>query len=273
VGAALVEPAEAERLGKRVQERVRTVNESLEEEEKHARAKAKAAQSDDARAALATAKQAAIDKLLTAEYAGVSTASPPPPPPLPPPPEAKAPLLRRVSRFHPPPNVEPLPSHVATPCAECGELLSDWLDDIFFEPIAANVERWEDVDDFWDVRTLELVEESVRKNEGAEAEEAAQIARTRLLLNGLVDRKMLGLLRDVERRAAEQVALARADRDCARIDAWDELEKKYFAHRVPVPDAELQLRSRMQVLQHENAELQRLLSEAQEALERAQNGA
>jgi hypothetical protein len=37
-----------------------------------------------------------------------------------------------------------------------------------------------------------------------------------------------------------------------------------------VPDAELMLRSRMQALQHENAELQRLLSEAQEALERAQ---
>jgi hypothetical protein len=44
VGAALVEPAEAERLGKRVQERVRTVNESLEEEEKFAKAKAKAAE-------------------------------------------------------------------------------------------------------------------------------------------------------------------------------------------------------------------------------------
>jgi hypothetical protein len=117
---------------------------------------------------------------------------------------------------------------------------------------------------------LELVERRMRRRGGAE--EAAQLERTRLLLNGLVDRKMLGLLRDVERRAASQVALARAERDaalaerdCARLDAWDELEKKYFAHRMPVPDAELQLQSRMQALRHENAELQRLLAEAQEA--------
>ena len=42
VGAPLVEPDEAERLGKRVQERVRTVNESIEAEEKFAKARAKA---------------------------------------------------------------------------------------------------------------------------------------------------------------------------------------------------------------------------------------
>ena len=286
VRAPLVDPDEAERVGKRVHERVRTVNESIVEVEKFAKAKSKKAESDEARAAVATERQADLDALLTAEYAGISTApAPPAPAPLPPkplPPPPREQRKQKLSYWSTAPCL--LPPNVSTPCPECGEQISEMLDDVLFMPIEDNLRDYRDVDacinwdftefDYDDDKRHPEIKERAEKLYGSER----CFAETRLLLHGLVNRKMLNMLRDVEQRAAREVDDARCVAHMARVDAWDDLAKRYFRKPVHSPppvrkhsesEKELYMQQRMHGLRSENRELKEKLRRMEQAAKAA----